>query len=110
MPRAKSSNSFHEVTGLLLLGLGLLLFLALVSYRQSQIPRWVPHWAWLSRGEGLTYKTGNFVGPLGAILACALYNLFGTASYLLAAAVLCCGGAKLILPALKMTRRAWWAM
>src|ERR1700733_2996189 len=91
MPRAKENRTFNEVLGLILLGLGTLLFLALISYEPKQVPAWFP----LSSSSS-NHSSANFIGPLGAILACCFYFIFGAASYLAAATLLGYGGALLL--------------
>lgn len=102
--RESQPQSIQEAFGLTLLGVGTLLFLALVSYR----PQDVPTWFWLSSSAHGSGHTFNFIGPAGAIVACLSYSFLGAASYLLAAAFLGCGGIKLMLPGLQMRHRAAW--
>src|SRR5580692_12873257 len=93
MPRAQENRALNEFLGLILLGLGTLLFLALVSYEPRQVPAWFP----LSRySAGSNFGSTNFIGPLGAIIACCFYFLIGAASYLAAATLLGYGGALLL--------------
>ena len=68
MARAQESHphSIHEAVGLTLLGLGTLLFLALISYHPRDVPTWFP---WHSF-EPANRHTLNFIGPFGAIAAC----------------------------------------
>ena len=42
MPRNQENETVGEVIGLTLLGLGTLLFLALISYQPRDVPSWVP--------------------------------------------------------------------
>ncbi len=60
-------------------GLGLLLFLALISYTPLDLPSWVP----ISMTAGGHHQATNFVGPVGAVIAGYLYFLFGAACYLI---------------------------
>jgi S-DNA-T family DNA segregation ATPase FtsK/SpoIIIE len=82
--RQALNSTMQEVTGLTLLVLGVLLLLALVSYTPGDVPSWFP----LSHSDLPNKARGNFVGSLGAIMACISYLLLGTASYLLAAALI----------------------
>ena len=91
--RRQTLNSpLQEVFGLTLLVFGVLLLLALISYTPRDVPAWFP----LSHLDKPSRATQNFVGSLGAIMACASYALFGTASYLLAAALMGYGAAILM--------------
>jgi S-DNA-T family DNA segregation ATPase FtsK/SpoIIIE len=105
MARAQENHSLHEVLSLLLLGCGTLLFLALISYTPADVPSWFP----LSSVASPRGPVLNFIGRLGAITACCSYAFLGAASYLLAALLLGYGGAKLLNPALRLTRRAFWS-
>ena len=96
------NQTFHEVIGLVLLGLGTLLFLALISYTPRDVPTWFP----LHTFEPANRNALNFIGPLGAILACLAYSFLGAAAYLLAAVLLGYGGAKLLTPSIQLTRQS----
>ena len=70
----------NEITGIVLIFVGLLLLLALVSYSPSDLPaRWF--------FEAFADKNGgpgtNLIGPVGGILGFFQIILFGAASYLL---------------------------
>src|SRR5436305_753324 len=88
----------------MLLGVGTLLFLALISYNPKDLPSWIP-WSYLSPPNR---PAQNFIGPFGAILAGLCYFLIGAASYLLAVVLLGFGGAKLFVPTLRVTRKLFW--
>ncbi len=104
--QAQPTHSFHEVFSLVLLGAGTLLFLALISYTPSDVPSWFP----LSSVAAARGPVLNFIGSLGAIVACSSYAFLGVASYLVAALLLGYGGAKLLNPELRLTRRALWSI
>jgi S-DNA-T family DNA segregation ATPase FtsK/SpoIIIE len=105
MARAQEENhTIQEVAGLVLLGLGTLLFLALISYAPGDVPSWFP----LSSAASSGGRRLNFIGPFGAIVACLCYSFLGAAAYLLPAVLLGYGGAKLLSPGLRLTRRAVW--
>ncbi|MDB6172385.1 MAG: spoIIIE [Chthoniobacteraceae bacterium] len=107
MPRAKEQNhNFHEAIGLALLGLGTLIFLALISYTPRDVPSWFPLHSFATPNR----HTLNFIGPFGAIVACTCYSFFGAAAYLFPAMLLGCGGLKLLTPSLYLTRRSAWAV
>src|SRR5205814_7447382 len=103
--RRSQHNAWNEVYALILLGTGTLLFLALISYVPKDIPTWFPL---LNSTSSPNRPAQNFLGPLGAIGAGICYFLIGAASYLLAAALLGFGGAKLFHSELKVSRRLGW--
>jgi DNA segregation ATPase FtsK/SpoIIIE, S-DNA-T family len=106
MPQPRKHNAWSEVMGLVLLGVGTVLFLALISYT----PRDVPSWVWFSSISPPNNPAQNFIGPTGAIGAGFLYMTFGSASYLIATIFLGFGGAKLCLPGFRIMRRLPWAV
>ncbi len=89
--------------GLVLLGVGTLLFLALVSYN----PEDVPSWLFFSKQGGSSGPTENFIGPVGAVVAGLCYFLFGAASYLLAVVLIGFGGGKFLSSTLALDRKRW---
>ncbi|MDQ3198442.1 MAG: DNA translocase FtsK [Verrucomicrobiota bacterium] len=105
MAKRTQQNAWNEVYALILLGTGTLLFLALISYVPKDIPTWFPL---LNSTSSPNRPAQNFLGPLGAIVAGICYFLVGAASYLLAAALLGFGGAKLFHGELKVSRRVGW--
>jgi S-DNA-T family DNA segregation ATPase FtsK/SpoIIIE len=102
--RTVRNNAWNEVFALILLGVGTLLFLALISYTAKDVPSWV----WFSQVSSPNRPAQNFIGPFGAILAGFCYLMIGAASYLLAAILLGFGGAKLFHPTLRVTPRMVW--
>jgi len=102
--RSVKSNAWNEVFALILLGVGTLLFLALISYT----PRDVPSWIWFSQVSSPNRPAQNFIGPFGAIIAGFSYMMMGAASYLLAVVLLGFGGAKLFHSKLRVTPRLGW--
>ena len=104
MARTVRNHAWNEVFALILLGVGTLLFLALISYT----PRDVPSWVWFSHVSSPNRPAQNFIGPLGAILAGFCYLMIGAASYLLAVILLGFGGAKLFHSSLRVTPRIVW--
>ncbi|MEO5718230.1 MAG: DNA translocase FtsK 4TM domain-containing protein, partial [Chthoniobacterales bacterium] len=105
MAKRSQHNAWNEVYALILLGVGTLLFLALISYVPKDIPSWFPL---LNSTSSPNRPAQNFLGPLGAIVAGLCYFLIGAASYLLAATLLGFGGAKLFHGELKVSRRIVW--
>ncbi len=104
MARRVKNNAWNEVFALVLLGVGTLLFLALISYNPKDLPAWV----WFSKVATPNSPAQNFIGPLGAIVAGFCYFIVGAASYLLAVVLLGFGAAKLFHAQLGVARRAVW--
>ena len=65
MARSAKNTAWNEVFALVLLGVGTLLFLALISYSPKDLPAWV----WFSKVSTPNSPAQNFIGPLGAIVA-----------------------------------------
>jgi DNA segregation ATPase FtsK/SpoIIIE, S-DNA-T family len=105
MAKPRRHNAWNEVFGLIALGIGTVLFLALVSYD----PRDVPSWFQISYVSPSNDPTQNFIGPTGAIVAGVLYFAFGAAAYLVPCVFLGLGGAKLFLPGFRIFKRLPWA-
>jgi S-DNA-T family DNA segregation ATPase FtsK/SpoIIIE len=104
VPRTVRNSAWNEVFALILLGVGTLLFLALISYT----PKDVPSWVWFSHISPANHPAQNFIGPFGAIIAGVCYHLMGAASYFLAAILLGFGAAKLFHSSLRMAARIPW--
>jgi DNA segregation ATPase FtsK/SpoIIIE, S-DNA-T family len=106
MAKPGRHNAWNEVFGLIALGIGTVLFLALISYD----PRDVPSWFQISYVSPSNDPTQNFIGPTGAIIAGVLYFGLGAAAYLVACVFLGFGGAKLFLPGFRIFKRLPWAI
>ncbi|PZR74862.1 MAG: DNA translocase FtsK [Chthoniobacterales bacterium] len=104
MARSVKNNAWNEVFALVLLGVGTLLFLALISYAPKDLPSWVP----FSHVSPPNRPAQNFIGPFGAIIAGFSYLMIGAASYLLAVVLLGFGGAKLFHSKLRTIPRLPW--
>jgi len=102
--RSTKNNAWNEVVAIILLGVGTLLFLALISYNPKDLPSWVP-WSYLSPPNR---PAQNFIGPFGAILAGFCYLTLGAASYLLAGVLLFFGAAKLFHASSRLIARLPW--
>jgi S-DNA-T family DNA segregation ATPase FtsK/SpoIIIE len=102
--RSVKNSAWNEVFALILLGVGTLLFLALVSYNPKDLPSWVP-WSYLSPPNR---PAQNFIGPFGAIGAGFCYLMIGAASYFLWAVLFGFGIAKLLHATLRVTKRIPW--
>ena len=99
-----SSKAWSEVLGLILLGAGTLLFLALVSYSPADVPSWL----FFSKQGAPEAVTENFIGPVGAVVAGFTYFLLGAAAYLLAVILIGFGGAKFLTANLVLKKRLGW--
>ncbi len=106
MARAQANQTFQEVLSLVLLGAGTLYFLALISYSPADVPSWFP----LSSQAGARGPVLNFIGRLGAIVACCSYAFLGAGSYLVTALLLGYGGAKLLNPETRAGLRGLWSI
>ncbi len=106
MAQSRKHNAWNEVMGLVLIGVGTILFLALISYT----PKDVPSWVWFSSVSPPNNPAQNFIGPTGAVIAGFLYMTLGCASYLIATILLGFGGAKLFLPGFRILKRLQWAV
>ncbi len=104
MSRSTKNNAWNEVVAIILLGVGTLLFLALISYNPKDLPSWVP-WSYLSPPNR---PAQNFVGPFGAIFAGFCYLTLGAASYFLAGVLLFFGAGKLFHANLRLIVRLPW--
>jgi DNA segregation ATPase FtsK/SpoIIIE, S-DNA-T family len=104
--RSSKNSAWNEVVAIILLGVGTLLFLALISYNPKDLPSWVP-WSYLSPPNK---PAQNFIGPFGAILAGFCYLTLGAASYLLAGALLFFGAMKLFHANVRLVARLPWTI
>jgi DNA segregation ATPase FtsK/SpoIIIE, S-DNA-T family len=105
MPRSRRQNPWNEVVGLAALGIGTVVFLALISYNPGDVPGWVFYSKTASSGP-----VQNFIGPTGAVVAGFLYLSFGAAAYLISSLLLGFGVAKLFLPGFRVLIRFPWAV
>ena len=106
MSRSSKNNAWNEVVAIVLLGVGTLLFLALISYNPKDLPSWVP-WSYLSPPNK---PAQNFIGPFGAIFAGFCYLTLGAASYFLAGALLFFGAMKLFHANVRLIARLPWTI
>lgn len=87
-------QNWFEVLAIICSGLGILHFLALISYSPYDLPSWVPGF---SRIAGAVVDTpGNYIGTFGAVLAGFSYFLFGAACFLIPVVVTWFGAAALM--------------
>src|SRR5262245_27918795 len=68
-----ANGPWNEIIGLIMIGLGIVILLALVSYDSSD-----PSW----NSVGGNTRARNWVGPMGAKMSDALYQAFGIASWI----------------------------
>ena len=108
-PAAKSTSpaveaAWSDIPALLMLGTGMLLYLALISYVPRDLPTWIP----FSQYATPNSPAQNFIGPVGAVAAGLHFFFLGAASFLVAALLLGYGAGKLFLPGLLVARRTGW--
>jgi len=103
MSREPDNRFTHELIGLILLGCGTLLFLALISYDPSDVPSWFP----LARASNPVHQT--MFGATGAVIASICNFLVGAASFFVAVVLFGLGAVKLICPSWRILRRTPWA-
>ena len=104
MSRESENRLFQEGIGLILLGAGTLLFLALISFDAKDLPSG----CWLATSTETNLHTHNFVGLAGAYLGGVFYFFFGAASFLVPVTVLGMGALKMISPMSHLLRRLPW--
>lgn len=103
---AKAANhTVGEALGVVLLGAGVLLLLALVSFDPGDVPAW----AFFSKTVPANAHISNFIGIVGVLVAGLLYFLIGAAAYLLAVLLLGFGAGKLFFPTVRLLPRIGWA-
>jgi S-DNA-T family DNA segregation ATPase FtsK/SpoIIIE len=83
MSSSSSRRTWNEVIGLILMGGGVLLLLALLSYD----PRDLPSWLFYAKYSSTSPVPLNFVGRFGAVMAGLSFFLFGGASFFAAVAL-----------------------
>ncbi|MGH9838528.1 MAG: DNA translocase FtsK [Blastocatellia bacterium] len=66
-------SPWNEIVGLILVGVGLVISIALLTYSSNDV-------SWNSTGAST--GTRNLIGPMGARVADALYQMFGLAAYM----------------------------
>ena len=104
--KPKGYGTWDAALGLILCGLAVLLFLALVSYQPGDLPAWAK----------LIYDTNarspivhNLCGVVGAVAAGYLYFFFGAASYLWIIVLAGYGIAKLTTRHFRIRERFGWS-
>lgn len=105
--KPRRRGACNAVTGLVLLGLAVLLLVALVTYDARDIPGWVPLISQSNAGNAVTH---NLCGVAGAIGAGYLYFLFGAAAYLWIIVLAGYGIAKLAARGFTLRDRFGWSV
>lgn len=107
MNRPRNTQSFHEIRALVLLGIGILMFLGLISYDPRDVPSYTPL---IATASPPNTSTGNYVGLVGTILAGYGYFLFGAGSYLIAILLVTFGFGKLFRSSFPLKERLGWSL
>jgi S-DNA-T family DNA segregation ATPase FtsK/SpoIIIE len=70
---AWNDGPWNEIAGIILIGIGLVVLIALLSYSSND-----PSWNTTGKNE----RAQNLIGPVGANIADMLYQMFGLAALL----------------------------
>ncbi|MEO6847851.1 MAG: DNA translocase FtsK [Chthoniobacterales bacterium] len=104
MSQARRSKMVDEILGVVIIGIGIILFLALISYSPADLPPWL----FFAHSAGTRDLTQNMIGPVGAIIAGFCYFFFGASSYFLAVSLVGVGIAKFFSPSFPVRERIGW--
>ena len=85
----------NEIIGIILIAVGLLLFLAVISFTRSDLPVWKIG-STFANGDEPTLPRQNFIGSIGTLLGLAQVSLFGKAGFLVPIALIWFGVVKLV--------------
>jgi len=103
MARVRKENgersSWHDITGIILCALGLMLLLGVVSYNPAEIP--------LFRNQT---ESCNLIGPLGAYCAFVVFMYFGVTGYLIPLSVIWMGVETVRCPGRRIYPRLLWLL
>ncbi len=88
----ESSAAVNDALAVLMFGVALLLFLALISFDEGDLAPWTG----FNQNSEPNSPAENFVGPVGALLALGSYILFGASSFLIPGVLMWFGAAKLV--------------
>ena len=91
-PKKSDNEGWQDVVAISLIGIGLVIFMALLSYD----PRDLPAWVGFSVADRPQSPIQNFIGPLGALFAGYSFFILGAAAYLLPAGLIWFGVSKLL--------------
>ena len=92
-PATHEKRPLTDFTGILLMGIGSLLFLALISFSPEDLPSWV---SW-SRQPSPADHGSNLMGPVGTVLAGYAIFLLGAAAFFLPVGLIWFGIAKILI-------------
>ncbi len=104
--KPKGYGTWDAALGLVLTGLAILLFLALVSYQPSDLPPWAKL---IYDSNARSPIVHNLCGIVGAVAAGYLYFFFGAASYLWVIVFAGYGIAKLTTRDFRIRERLGWS-
>ncbi|MFC7336364.1 DNA translocase FtsK [Haloferula chungangensis] len=85
----------NEIIGIILIAVGLLLFLAVVSFTRSDLPVWKIG-STIADGTEATLPRQNFIGSIGALLGMVQFGLLGKAGFMVPIALIWFGVVKLV--------------
>ncbi len=85
----------NELIGIALIGVGLVLFLSVVSFSHEDLPVWGMGDTLATQAEAQKPR-GNFIGPLGTVFGLAHAFLMGKAGFLIPVALIWFGVIKLV--------------
>ena len=85
----------NEIIGIILIAVGLLLFLAVISFTRSDLPVWKIGSTFADADEA-TLPRQNFIGSIGALLGLTQVALFGKAGFLVPISLVWFGVVKLV--------------
>jgi len=83
----------NEITGIILIAIGLLLLLSFVSYSPADLPQWQMFEAFADKSGA---RGGNLIGGLGGVMAFLLILLFGAAGCLIPVGLIWFGVVKMV--------------
>ena len=90
-----------DVWGIAMMGFGLLLLLALVSFDYQDTPEWMK-----GPDNNAERETSNWIGILGAMLAWVFLQLLGAGAFLISLGLMWLGAACVFMEG-KLTKRTW---
>jgi len=91
----------NEVSGIGMIGFGLLLLLALISFDYQDVPEWMK-----GPENNAEHETSNWIGILGAMIAWVFLLLLGAASFLISLGLIWLGIAYAFMEG-TLTKRMW---